>query len=267
MPRPELPRVDAAAPAVGAPVWPRAAAVIVAAGRGQRFGAADKVFLPLGGRPLLAHVLDAVAASAIAGVVLVVGEHTRGRTEALLAGGGWRLPVAVVAGGERRQDSVAAGVAAVPSEAEVVVVHDGARPLADGALFDRCAAAAALTGAAIAAVPVSDTLKRAAPAEPGEVAAGAPWRVAATVPRDGLWAAQTPQAFRRDRLVAALAHPAAQAGTFTDEAALFEALGWPVALVPGSATNLKVTHPDDLLVAEALLAARRAAGLAPEGSR
>ncbi len=231
----------------------RAAAVVVAAGRGERFGAADKVFLPLAGRPMLAHVLDAVhAAELVAAVVLVVGVHTRERAERLLAEGAWRLPVTVVTGGERRQDSVAAGVAAVPADTEVVVVHDGARPLVAGGLFDRAAAAAVEVGAAIAAVPVTDTLKRAA----GDGPSGAEM-VGATVPREGLWAAQTPQAFRRDRLAAALADPAAAATTFTDEAALFEHLGWPVALVQGHRGNIKVTHPEDLALAEALLAGTR----------
>jgi len=234
--------VEPAAPpaAPDSPASPRATAVVVAAGRGQRLGAPAKVLLPLAGRPMLAHSLDALERSAtVREVVLVVGTHTRAAVEALLAGGPWTLPVVVVEGGERRQDSVAAGLAAVPGAAEVVLVHDAARPLAPPALFDRCAVAAAETGAAIAAIPVADTLKR--------VEAG---RVAATVDRDGLWAAQTPQGFRREFLAAVVDRCGGEA--VTDEAGLCQALGIPVAVVPASPTNLKVTRPEDVSLAESL---------------
>lgn len=227
---------------------PRTAVVVVAAGRGERLGAPDKVVLPLAGQPMLAHVLDALAAAATVNeAVLVVADHTRAAVAALLADNRWPMTITVVAGGERRQDSVAAGLAAVSDAAEVVLVHDGARPLAPPALFDRCAAAARETGAAIAAVSVADSLKR--------VVAG---RVAASVDRDGLWAAQTPQGFRRAHLPAAIARCAGT--TVTDEAGLCQALGIPVAVVPGSPTNLKVTHPEDVALAEALL------GVAPAGA-
>ena len=228
-----------------------ATAVIVAAGRGERVGAPDKVFLPLAGRPVLAHVLDTVErAASIRDVVVVVGAHTLDKANDVLRSGPWTKIRAVVVGGTRRQDSVTAGVAAVPAGAEVVVVHDAARPLAPPALFDRCVAAAIRAGAAIAAVPIADTVKR--------VAGG---RVAGTVPRDGLWAAQTPQAFRRDVLLEAMSRADSGTAVFTDEAQLCEALGIPVEVVPGPPTNLKITHPGDIAVAEALL--RLAAGAAP----
>jgi 2-C-methyl-D-erythritol 4-phosphate cytidylyltransferase len=218
-------------------------AVVVAAGRGERFGDASKIMLPLAGRPMLAHVLDAIeGALLVRAVVLVAGEHTRPAVEDLVAEGGWAKPRAVVQGGPRRQDSVAAGLGATPADAPVVVVHDGARPLASARLFERCVEAALVHGAAIAAVPVSDTIKR--------VRDGL---IAATVPRDDLWAAQTPQAFRRELLAAALVSPVAAETTFTDEAGLLEALGHPVAIVPGDRSNIKITVPDDLAVAEALL--------------
>jgi 2-C-methyl-D-erythritol 4-phosphate cytidylyltransferase len=222
---------------------PRVSAIVVAAGRGERFGAADKVLRPLAGRPLLLHALAAIdAATTVQDVVLVVGEHTRAAIERLLAAGVCRKPVRVVVGGERRQDSVALGLRATAPEVEVVVVHDAGRPLVSAALVDRCVAASLERGAAIAAVPVTDTIKR--------VAAGL---VQETVPRDDLWAAQTPQAFRRSLLRDAFASPLAGT-TFTDEAGLFEALGLPVAIVPGDRHNLKVTQPEDLAIAEALLA-------------
>ncbi len=220
-----------------------AAAIVVAAGKGSRFGAPAKTLLPLAGRPLLAWALDALeAAASIVDVTVVAGAHTRAETEDLLAAGGWAKARRVIVGGERRQDSVAAGLAAAPVT-EVVVVHDGARPLAPAALFDACVAAACETGAAIAAVPVADTLKL--------VEAG---RIARTVDRAGLWAAQTPQAFRRGLLLELFARAGGR--TVTDEAALCEALGIAVAVVEGSPANLKVTRPGDLAVAEALLASR-----------
>ena len=222
----------------------RAAAVVVAAGRGRRFGASDKVLMPLAGRPMLAYVLDALEhATTIAAVVLVVGQHTRVAVERLVAAGPWTKVRAVVVGGERRQDSVAAGVAALPTKSDIVVVHDGARPLVPPALFDRCARAAATTGAAIAAVPVADTLKRVVDT-----------RVVGTVDREALWAAQTPQAFRRSLIEHVIARGAGQF-LVTDEAGLCEALGLPVEVVPGSPSNLKITHPEDIAVAEALLRA------------
>ena len=166
------------------------AAVVVAAGRGHRLGIPDKVLLPLAGRPMLAWPLAALEqAVSIGSVVVVAGAHTRQAVERLVRDEGFAKVRAVVPGGERRQDSVAAGLAALPAGIAVVVIHDGARPLAEAELFDRCARAAAETGAAIAATPVADTLKR--------VADGA---ITTTVDRAGLWAAQTPQAFRLEAL-------------------------------------------------------------------
>ena len=222
-----------------------ATAIIVAAGRGQRLGAPEKVLLPLAGKPMLAYSLDAVEqASSITAVILVVGDHTETAVAGLLASGAWSKVNAVVTGGTRRQDSVAAGLAAVPAETEIVVVHDGARPLAPADLFDRCVATAAAQGAAIAAVPVADTLKRVADE-----------RIVGTVERDGLWAAQTPQAFQRSVLSAAIARDDG-ARIVTDDASLCEACGIAVAVVPGLPANLKITRPDDLAVAEALIAGR-----------
>ena len=157
-----------------------ATAIVVAAGRGERLGEPAKILLPLAGRPMLAHDLDALEqATSVAAVVVVVAAHTRTAVEALVAAAphrGWSKVRAIVDGGERRQDSVLAGLAAVDSDTEIVVVHDGARPLATPDLFDRCVAAAVASGAAIAAVPVADTLKRVASEQ-----------IVATVDRTGLW--------------------------------------------------------------------------------
>src|SRR4029450_2891176 len=148
-----------------------------------------------------------------------------------------------VTGGERRQDSVAAGLAALSPEIAIVAIHDAARPLAEPELFDRCVQAAAERGAAIAAAPVADTLKR--------VADGV---IRETVDRTALWAAQTPQAFQLDLLRQAIGACAGQ--SVPDDALLCEAIGVPVTVVPSSAANLKVTHGEDIAIAEALLGAR-----------
>lgn len=224
----------------------RVAAVVVAAGRGQRLAAPDKVLMPLAGQPMLAWSLEAIAATPEIGTVIVVaGEHTLSAVEALVRAREFRKVVAIVPGGERRQDSVAAGLAALPAQTEVVLIHDGARPLADADLFRRCTEAAAATGAVIAAMPVADTLKRVTDAD--RVISG-------TVDRSSLWAAQTPQAFRLDVLQRAFAVNAG--ADVTDEALLCEAAGIPVQVVPSSSANLKVTHPEDVAVADALLRAR-----------
>lgn len=223
---------------------PPTTALIVAAGRGERAGLPNKVLLSTAGRPLLAHVLDAVeGARAIVDVVLVVGPHTRPGVAALLEGGRWSKPVTLVAGGALRHDSVAAGLAVVPPTSEYVAIHDGARPFAPASLFDACVTAAIGHGAAIAAIPISDTLKRVE----DEL-------ITTTVDRANVWAAQTPQVFRRAALLEAMAAPHDQA--ITDEARLFEEQGRPVAVVPGSVTNLKITHPGDIPLAESIAASR-----------
>jgi 2-C-methyl-D-erythritol 4-phosphate cytidylyltransferase len=227
-----------------APDRPFATAVIVAAGRGVRFGAADKTLVPLLGRPVLTYSLDSAESStSIDAVVVVAGHHTIDAVADLTASGQWSKVVTTVTGGERRQDSVAAGLAAVPQATEFVAVHDAARPLVPPSLFDECIAAACSRGAAIAATPVADTLKR--------VEAGL---IVQTVSRASLWAAQTPQAFRLDLLRRAFVSAAEQGLDVTDEASLLEALGLQVAVVPSSLANLKITRPEDLAIAEALLA-------------
>jgi 2-C-methyl-D-erythritol 2,4-cyclodiphosphate synthase/2-C-methyl-D-erythritol 4-phosphate cytidylyltransferase len=217
--------------------------VVVAAGQGRRLGVAEKVMLPLAGRPMLAWPLLALEGTpSVGSVVVVAGPHTLAAVQQLVRDAGFAKVRAIVPGGERRQDSVAAGLAALPDEIAVVVIHDGARPLATPDLFDRCARAAAETGAAIAATPIADTLKR--------VADGV---IRSTTDRADLWAAQTPQAFRLETLRRVLAAHAGE--TVTDEAQLCERAGVPVAVVPASLANLKVTHAADIAVADALLRA------------
>src|SRR5215213_6534168 len=175
----------------------RVAAVVVAAGRGERLGAPEKVLIPLAGRAMLAWSLDALEhAETIAPVVVVAGSHTLEAVRQLVRDEGFAKVQAIVGGGERRQDSVGAGLAALPDGIEIVVIHDGA----------------------------------------------------------GLWAAQTPQAFQLETLRRALA--ASSGETVTDEARLCEAAGVSVSVVPASSANLKVTHAEDIPVADALLRAR-----------
>ena len=219
-------------------------AVIVGAGRGERMGDPDKVFLTLDGRPLLAHSVSAFNASRpIQFIALVLAEHQLERGRALVAEWRWRKVVAVCAGGERRQDSVRAGLAALPP-CELVAVHDAARPLVTTDLIRRGVEAATATGAAIAAVPVKDTIKR----------VGRDGLIVETPPREALWMAQTPQVARRDALERAYAFADERGLTATDEAGLLEAAGVPVAVFAGSYDNLKVTTPEDLAMVAALLA-------------
>ena len=233
------------------PPSPAADAIVVAAGASTRMGGPDKLAALVGGRPLLAWTLEAIAAApSVRRVVVVV----TGAMIPEIAGAEW-LPdrvSAVVAGGPRRQDSVAAGFAALPPGPAdgVVLVHDGARPLVSPDLIDAVVRAAQAHGAAIPVLPVVDTLKRIVDD-----------RVAATVERAGLCAAQTPQGMQRHVLAAAYeAFPPEGPATWTDEAALLEACNIEVHAIPGEAANLKVTLPADLLrVESALVAAGRIA--------
>ncbi|MFP3870646.1 MAG: 2-C-methyl-D-erythritol 4-phosphate cytidylyltransferase [Syntrophobacteria bacterium] len=226
----------------------RVVAVIPAAGEGRRMGGAcEKQFLCLQGIPLLAHTLALFEQSPVVdGVVVVIPAHQRRLLEdEVLRPYHCRKVIAVVDGGRERQESVAHGLEAVPAECEVVVVHDGVRPLVSEELLAAVVEAAQKHGAALAAIAVRDTVKRVEDRN-----------VAATIERDGLWLAQTPQAFHAGLLRRAHAKARREQTTATDDAALVERLGVQVHVVPGSERNIKVTTPDDLVVAEALLAAR-----------
>lgn len=221
-----------------------AVAILVAAGDGERLGQdCPKAFVELGGEALLVHAARALlAASSVNELVVVVGAGHTERADLLLRLAGVPATYAVVAGGATRSESVRLGLG-VDTRAEVVVVHDAARPLVSAALVDACVAALVEPWAGVApALAVVDTLKQV----DGDGA------VLGTVDRDGLWAVQTPQVFARQTLIAAHARGSIPA---TDDLALVEATGGRVHVVPGEATNLKVTYPADLAVAAALLAA------------
>ena len=234
---------------------PKADAIVVAAGSSTRMGGPDKLVAQIGGRPLLAWTLDALAGSTSVARIVVV---TAAGKVPEIAGAAW-LPdrvSAVVAGGARRQESVAAGAAALADGPEygVILVHDGARPLVSAELVDAVARAAAVHGAAIPVLPVVDTLKR---VEDG--------RIAGTMDRSDVVAAQTPQGVRRDVLAAAYAaFPPDGPETWSDEAALLEACRIRVHAIPGESANLKVTLPADLRhVESALTHAGRIAAASP----
>lgn len=219
-------------------------AVIVAAGASRRMGQ-DKLLAPLLGRPLLAWAVEGLAAAASVRRLIVVVAPQRVKE---MAARPWLQATGarVVAGGSRRQASVAAGLA--QADADVVLVHDGARPLVTPDLADRVAAAARERGAAVPVQPLAETLKR--------VRDGS---VAGTIDRAGLATAQTPQGARLDLLRAAMSATgaaAADAPEYTDEAAVLEAHGVAIAAVDGDPANLKVTTPGDLQLAETLLVAR-----------
>jgi 2-C-methyl-D-erythritol 4-phosphate cytidylyltransferase len=219
--------------------------VVVAAGRGTRLGGeTPKQYQPIGGVPMvLRAVRPFVTHPEVAQVALVLPLADAEHPPAFLrgvAGAG----LMVVAGGAERADSVAAGLRALGPDCTVVLVHDAARPFVERAVIDAVIAHARAGEGAVAAVRVSDTLKQAASDDPT--------RVGRTVPREGLWRAQTPQGF--PRAVLERAHVAGRDPGATDDAALVERTGVPVRLVPDSPRNMKVTTSEDLALAELLVA-------------
>lgn len=218
-------------------------AVIVAAGEGLRAGPGEpKAWRMLGGRPVLRWSVEGLIAAGAAEIVVVVAGDRLGQiAEALEGLTGWMA----AAGGETRSLSVQAGLVALTGPgAQPVLIHDAARPFVTRAHVERLLAALDSADGAIPTLPVPDTLKR------GESV------VAETVSREGLWRAQTPQAFRRDRLMAAYqGWPAGQEPT--DDASVMERAGGSVAMVPGDPMLMKLTYPEDFMLAEHLCAGRR----------
>jgi 2-C-methyl-D-erythritol 4-phosphate cytidylyltransferase len=219
--------------------------ILVAAGQSARFGdeGMPKVFRPLAGAPMYLHSVRAFEAVAqIEGLALVVPvnwqefamEHTMGEAT--------RAVIHITPGGETRQESVRAGLAVVPAECDRIVVHDAARPLVSAAAIESVLDALSDADGALDAIPLADTVKRAR----GDV-------VEETVPRDGLWRAQTPQAFRAGALRDAHARAVSDGFAATDDASLVEHAGGRVVIVRGDERNIKVTTPAELELAEALL--------------
>ncbi len=204
----------------------------------------NKLLLPLLGEPVIAWTLRAAAQSAAVEWIGVIGQpHDWPEFKQILAELALSKPVALIQGGATRQASVYCGLQGLPEAAERVLIHDGARCLATPDLFDRCAAALQDCLGLVAAVPVKDTIKL----------AGADGLVASTPERSQLWAAQTPQGFELASLRQCHQQGQQNGWEVTDDAALFEKSGLPVRLVPGEETNLKVTTPLDLTLAEFIL--------------
>ena len=226
-------------------------AVVPAAGRGARMGGnTPKQFLTLGGIPVLIHPLRILnAVDAITGIVLVVPETDRHYCEKeILEQFHIKKVTQVVAGGQRRQDSVRKGLLALTDSPDYVLVHDGVRPFLTKQMVKKAIESAILSGASVVAIPMRDTVKRVNPTG----------LIESTLNREELWLAQTPQVFRVDWLIKAHEVAENQNLDVTDDATLVERLGYPVAVVSGNVTNIKITRPEDLKLGEAILAAEKA---------
>jgi 2-C-methyl-D-erythritol 4-phosphate cytidylyltransferase len=221
------------------------AAVIVAAGASRRMQGLDKLWMPLAGRITLAHTIDVFQNSPLIDTIILVTNTKRVEPALLLSQKeGWHKVAAVVAGGTRRQDSVRIGLdilASVKSDTRWVMIHDAARPLVTPVLLETGLKTAYQHQAAIAAVPVKDTIKK--------VRDG---KIASTPDRSQLWTVQTPQIFSFP-LIYEAHHSAIAQENMTDDATLIERLGHPVTIFSGSYSNIKITTQEDILLAEALM--------------
>ena len=226
----------------------QAAVIIPAAGSGTRMGTVNKLLLPIAGRPLLLRTIEAFeACPLVSAIVLAVSPDTAGFYEREIKNNpAFSKVLAPVPGGATRQESVANALKEVADKAAIILVHDGARPLVGTSIIESVIKKAALTGAALPVVPLKDTIK--------EVKDDV---VVRTVPRETLRAVQTPQGFSADLLKRAFAEAAARGVTGTDEASLVEALGITVSTVPGSYENIKITTPEDMVIAESFLSKNR----------
>ena len=216
------------------------AAVIVAAGGSQRMDGIDKVMACIGGRPVLARVLDTFQnCDKVDQIIVVMNAKNFEEGKQLVAKEKWNKVTDVVVGGKRRQDSVIEGLQKI-KRCEWIIIHDGARPLMKADLIVKGLAAAKETGAAAPALPVTDTVKFVKGSD----------IVLQTLPRQNLRAVQTPQVFRFDVVQNTYKFTP---GDYTDDASLVEKAGFKVKLFPGAHDNIKITTPDDLAVAELLL--------------
>lgn len=224
---------------------PFCSVIVPAAGASSRMGGRDKLFAPLGEHemPVLVHTLLRVnACELVDEIVIPTRRDEIGRIAAMMTRYGIDKITRIIPGGDSRGESVRLALAECSREAELIAVHDGARPLGSTELITRCIRMGARTRACIAALPVKDTIKQARDGI-----------VAATPPRQTLYAAQTPQVFDAALLKAAYEKAAQDGAEYTDDSAVVEALGKHVYLCQGEAENLKITEPYDLAVAERLL--------------
>lgn len=225
----------------------RATAIVLAAGDSRRMGGdTAKTYLPIGGRPLVLRTLDRMfSAASVDEVVLVVAGDRITQCESMLRADPvlrdrrWILQ----AGGVTRQQSAKCGLERVESAAEIVIIHDGARPFVSAGLIDRCVEVAAERDAVVVGLPVRDTIK---------VVSEDHW-IQTTPERSSLWEIQTPQVFKRELIVAAHQQAERESAQVTDDAMVVERLGVPVYVLEGEQTNFKITVPDDVWLAEALI--------------
>ena len=220
-------------------------AIIVAAGKGTRMGAnVDKLWLEVAGKPVIAHTWQRFNdASCVDEIILVVRDGTQQNFTELAGRFRFQKPFRLVVGGAERQDSVWNGLEAVAPVSEVVAIQDAARPCTTAELIEATIQAARETGAAVAAQPVTDTIKETADGQ----------TISRTVDRSNLWAVQTPQTFRLDVIRRAVASARAKNLNLTDDTAACELIGQPVRLVKATSSNPKVTVPADLPFIETLL--------------
>jgi 2-C-methyl-D-erythritol 4-phosphate cytidylyltransferase len=223
--------------------------LIPAAGTGRRMGSdRNKLLLPLLGKPLIAWTLEAVAASgALRWIGVIIQKQDKADMDAVLAELSLPIPVQLIPGGPTRQDSVYNGLKVLPPTAQRVLIHDGARCLVTSDLIDRCTKTLMECRGIIAAVPVKDTIK----------VVDREGIVESTPEREQLWAAQTPQGFDVRLLKNCHAKAKRLEWSVTDDATLFEKNRLPVKIVEGEETNLKVTTPMDLAIAEYILSQRQ----------
>jgi len=221
-------------------------AIITAAGLGKRMNLPrPKQYLEIDGRPILVHTLDKFsAAKSIDGIIIVADKSSLTLVkDNILKKFPCKKVISVVCGGAKRQDSVTAGIRALPADTGVVAVHDGVRPFVTPELIDKSVREAASHGACIVAIPVKDTIKR----------VDSEGRVIETVERAGLWRAQTPQTFKADILKRAFDKAAGDDFYGTDEASLVERLGTEIFVLIGDERNIKITTQEDLKIAESFL--------------
>lgn len=229
---------------------PKVAVIVVAAGKGERFGSDEcKIFAKLGGRPVFIRTIEHfINRDDVCKTILVVSGSDLEQMKSKFGPNLAFMGVNLAEGGARRVDSVAAGLKAVPDEADLVAIHDAVRPCVTQNMIDAVLAEAAKSGAAILATPLHGTIKRAT--DPGVIDA--------TVPRENLYEAQTPQVFKRQLILDAYANLPEDADSITDDAQLLELTGHPVQIVKSDPTNLKITTRPDITLANAVIQARPA---------
>lgn len=225
-------------------------AIIPAAGRGTRLGAPiPKQFLQLGGKPILAHTLAVFEQCGMIDAIILVGPKKEVEEDLQSWPNTSGIARKVVVGGEKRQDSVFNGFQAVDADTDIVIVHDGVRPFVTVEMIRESVEAAKQYGAAIVAIPVSDTIKK----------VDADGIIERTVDREGLWRIQTPQTFQYALLKQAFEQASADSFYGTDEGSLVERIGRKIKIVSGSELNIKITRKEDLFLGESILGAANSA--------